>query len=60
MSAITHTLAMGNLLSNDQSTLYLDASSGFDVNLPITVVAVASTRLGTAVTFKEMGPSALP
>ena len=59
MSAITHTLAMGNLLSNDQSTLYLDASSGFDANLPITVVAVASTRLGTAVTFKEMGPSAL-
>jgi surface protein len=50
---------MGNLLSNDQSTLYLDASSGFDVNLPITVVAVASTRLGTAVTFKEMSPSAL-
>ena len=59
MSAITHTLVLGNLLSNDQSTLYLDASSGFDANLPITVVAVASTRLGTAVTFKEMGPSAL-
>ena len=59
MSAITHTLVLGNLLSNDQSTLYLDASSGFDANLPITVVAVASTRLGTAVTFKEMIPSAL-
>ena len=56
---ITHTLVLGNLLSNDQSTLYLDASSGFDATLPITVVAVVATRLGSDIAFKEMGPSAL-
>ena len=56
---ITHTLVLGNLLSNDQSTLYLDASSGFDVNLPITVVAVVATRLGSDIVFKDLGPSAL-
>jgi pyrimidine deaminase RibD-like protein len=59
MSVIKHTLVLGNLLSNDQSTLYLDASSGFDATLPIKVVAVVATRLGNSVTFKEMGPSAL-
>ena len=53
-SATSHTLVMGNLRSNDQSTLYLAASSGFNTSLPITVVAVVSTRLGTAVSFKEM------
>jgi hypothetical protein len=56
---ITHTLVLGNLLSNDQSTLYLDASSGFDANLPITVVAVVATRLGSDIVFKDLGPSAL-
>ena len=57
-SATSHTLVMGNLQSNDQSTLYLAASSGFNTSLPITVVAVVSTRLGTAVSFKEMTPHA--
>jgi hypothetical protein len=57
-SATSHTLVMGNLQSNDQSTLYLAASSGFNTSLPITVVAVVSTRLGTAVSFKEMTPPA--
>ena len=56
MSAITHTLVLGNLLSNDQSTLYLDASSGFDATLPITVVAVVATRLGSDIVFKDLGP----
>ena len=54
-----HTLVMGNLLSTDLSTLYLDAGSGFDVNLPITVVAVVTTRLGNDIVFKELGPSAV-
>ena len=58
-STTGHTLVMGNLRSTDTSTLYLDASSGFDATLPITVVAVVATRLGTAVTFKELGPSAI-
>jgi surface protein len=58
-AAVTHTVAMGNLLSTDQSTLYLDANSGFDASRPITVFMVATTRLGNAVTFKEVGPSAL-
>jgi surface protein len=57
-STTAHTLVIGNLLSSDQSTLYLDATSGFNVTLPITVVAVVSTRLGSAVSFKEMIPSA--
>jgi surface protein len=57
--AVTHTLVMGNLLADDNSTLYLDASSnGFDITLPITVVGVTSTRLGTDLTFNESGPSA--
>jgi surface protein len=55
-STTGHTLVMGNLRSTDTSTLYLDASSGFDATLPITVVAVVATRLGTAVTFKEVNP----
>ena len=58
-AAATHTVAMGNLLSTDQSTLYLDASSGFDASRPITVFTVVTTRLGNAVTFKELGPSAI-
>ena len=58
-AAITHTVAMGNLLSTDQSTLYLDANSGFDASRPITVFTVVTTRLGNAVTFKELGPSAI-
>ena len=58
-STTGHTLVMGNLLEDDASTLYLDASSGFDASLPITVVAVVATRLGTAVTFKETIPSAI-
>ena len=58
-AAVTHTLVMGNLLADDNSTLYLDASSnGFDITLPITVVGVTSTRLGTDLTFNESGPSA--
>jgi hypothetical protein len=57
-STTGHTLVMGNLLANDASTLYLDASSGFDASLPITAVAIVATRLGTDVTFKELGPSA--
>jgi len=58
-TAITHTVAMGNLLSTDQSTLYLDANSGFDASRPITVFMVVTTRLGNAVTFKEVNPSAI-
>ena len=57
-SATVHTLVMGNLLSSDQSTLYLDANSGFNITLPITVIAIVSTRLGTDILFKEMTPSA--
>ena len=58
-AAVTHTVAMGNLLSTDQSTLYLDANSGFDAGRPITVFTVVTTRLGNAVTFKEVNPSAI-
>ena len=58
-AAVTHTVAMGNLLSSDQSTLYLDANTGFDASRPITVFMVVTTRLGNAVTFKEVGPSAI-
>jgi hypothetical protein len=50
---------MGNLLSTDTSTLYLDANSGFDASRPITVFMVATTRLGNAVTFRELGASAI-
>ena len=56
-TAVTHTVAMGNLLSTDTSTLYLDANSGFDASRPITVFTVVTTRLGNAVTFKEVNPS---
>jgi hypothetical protein len=56
-AAITHTLAMGNILSTDQSILYLDANSGFDASRPITVFMVVTTRLGNAVTFKEVNPA---
>jgi len=55
--AITHTVAMGNLLSTDTSTLYLDANSGFDASRPITVFMVVTTRLGNAVTFRELSPT---
>ncbi len=58
-AAVTHTVVMGNLMSTDQSTLYLDANSGFDASRPITVFMVVTTRLGNAVTFKEMIPSAI-
>jgi surface protein len=50
---------MGNLLSTDLSTLYLDAGSGFDTSRPITVVAVVTTRLGNDIVFKDLVPSAL-
>ena len=56
-AAVTHTVAMGNLLSTDTSTLYLDANSGFDASRPITVFTVVTTRLGNAVTFKEVKPT---
>ena len=56
---MTHTVAMGNLLSTDTSTLYLDANSGFDASRPITVFMVVTTRLGNAVTFRELGASAI-
>jgi len=49
------TLVMGNLLSTDASTLYLDAS-GFDTSRPITAVAVVGTRLGNDIAFKELTP----
>ena len=55
--AMTHTVAMGNLLSTDTSTLYLDANSGFDASRPITVFMVVTTRLGNAVTFREVKPT---
>uniref|UniRef100_A0A6C0M0Q0 BIG2 domain-containing protein n=1 Tax=viral metagenome TaxID=1070528 RepID=A0A6C0M0Q0_9ZZZZ len=54
-----NTLVMGSLLSTDQSTLYLDAGSGFDTSRPITVVAVVTTRLGNDIVFKDLVPSAL-
>ena len=58
-SATSHTLVMGNLLENDTSILYLAANSGFDANLPISVVAAVSTRLGTDLAFKEVTLSSL-
>ena len=51
------TLVMGNLLANDASTLYLDAT-GFDASRPITAVSVVATRLGNDIVFKELTPSA--
>jgi hypothetical protein len=59
MQSMTHTVAMGNLLSTDTSTLYLDANIGFDASRPITVFMVVTTRLGNAVTFRELGASAI-
>lgn len=56
-SLTRHTLAMGNLLSNDQSTLYLAADAGFSASSPLTVVAVGSTRLGGDIAFKDLVPS---
>jgi hypothetical protein len=47
------TLVMGNLLANDESTLYLDAT-GFDASRPITAVSVVATRLGNDIVFKEL------
>jgi hypothetical protein len=55
---VTHTLVMGNLRSNDASTLYLGTNAVFNTNLPITVVAFVSTRLGSVVAFKEVIKSA--
>jgi hypothetical protein len=57
-ASVTHTLVMGNLLSNDASTLYLGTNAVFNPNLPITVVAFVSTRLGSVVAFKEVTKSA--
>jgi hypothetical protein len=51
------TLVMGNLLANDASTLYLDAT-GFDASRPITAVSVVATRLGNDIVFKELTHSA--
>ncbi len=51
------TLVMGNLLANDASTLYLDAT-GFDASRPITAVSVVATRLGNDIVFKELTPLA--
>jgi len=57
-ASVTHTLVMGNLRSNDASTLYLGTNAVFNTNLPITVVAFVSTRLGSVVAFKEVTKSA--
>jgi hypothetical protein len=54
---VTHMLVMGNLLANDNSMLYLGRNA-FNTNLPITVVAFVSTRLGSVVAFKEVIKSA--
>ena len=51
------TLVMGNLLANDASTLYLNATE-FDASRPITAVSVVATRLGNDIEFKELTPSA--
>jgi len=56
-ASVTHTLVMGNLLANDASTLYLGTNAVFNTNLPITVVAFVSTRLGSVVAFKEVTKS---